>query len=114
MNKMHMHTVIARKKQPAIRLRHMDDGPNGHCRQPRPRYVEAKGKFIAENELVNPFAWCGVQRKFPMAQAHTIPREAGVKLNTPNFQVCLQSKESPIKEKIERSDKRRCIEKWKR
>jgi hypothetical protein len=43
-----MRTGTACKEQLAIRLRHMNGGPNGcHC-QPRPRFAEAEGKSNAE------------------------------------------------------------------
>jgi hypothetical protein len=37
-----------RKEQPAIRLQHMSGGSDSCRRQPRPRFEEAEGKFIAE------------------------------------------------------------------
>jgi hypothetical protein len=76
MNEVYVHMKTARKKQPMIRLRHMEekfggltvpkkghartqhkvptnqladmDGPNVHRRQPRPRYAGTKDKLIAE------------------------------------------------------------------
>jgi hypothetical protein len=47
MNEVYVHTETTRKEQPAICLRHMSDGLDS-CRQPRPRFVEDEGKFIAE------------------------------------------------------------------
>jgi hypothetical protein len=75
-NEVYVHTKIARKEQPAICLRHMEetfggltmpkkgrartqhgvptnqladmDGPNVRCRQPRPRYEGAEDKLIAK------------------------------------------------------------------
>ena len=48
MNKVYVHTKTARKDQLVTRLWHMSGGPN-NCRcQPRPRFMEAEGKFIAE------------------------------------------------------------------
>jgi hypothetical protein len=44
-----VHTWTARKEQPAIRLRHMSGGSDSCRRQPRPRFAEAEGKFIAEH-----------------------------------------------------------------
>jgi hypothetical protein len=44
-----VHTGTARKEQPAIRLRHMSGGSDSCRRQPRPRFAEAEGKFIAEH-----------------------------------------------------------------
>lgn len=70
-------------------------------------YTKMGGKFIVENELVNPFARRGMRRKFPKAQAYVISRDAGVKLYTPDFQGGLQPKKSPIKEKIENSYKKK-------
>ena len=48
MNEVYVHTEIARKEQSTIRLWHTGGGPNGCRRQPIPRFVEAKDKFIAE------------------------------------------------------------------
>jgi hypothetical protein len=76
MNEVYVHMKTARKKQPAIRLRHMEekfggltvpkkrcartqhgvpanqladmDGPNIRRRQPRLRYVGAEDKLITE------------------------------------------------------------------
>jgi hypothetical protein len=76
------------------------------CRcQPRSRYARVEDKFIVESEPVNSFA--RAQKKFPTAQAHAILQEAGVKLDTMGFQGCLQPKESPVKEKIEKSGKKK-------
>jgi hypothetical protein len=51
MNEVYVHTETAHKEQPAICLRHMSGGSN-NCRcQPRPRFVEVEGKFIAELKL---------------------------------------------------------------
>jgi hypothetical protein len=44
-----VHTGTTRKEQPAIRLRHMSGGSDSCRRQPRPRFAEAEGKFIAEH-----------------------------------------------------------------
>jgi hypothetical protein len=120
MNEVHVRLEAARKEQLAICLRQMegrfDDivvqkrerlrtqygvptnhladigGPNSHHRQPRPRYAKVECKFIIENEPINHFAGRGVWRKFPTTQAHAIPREVCVKLDTLGFQGCLQPK----------------------
>jgi hypothetical protein len=43
-----VHMEIARKGQPAIRLRHMSGGlDSSHC-QPRSRFTRLEGKFISE------------------------------------------------------------------
>jgi hypothetical protein len=48
MDEVYAHTEIASKKQPANRLRHMSGGLDSCRCQPRPRFAEAEGKFIAE------------------------------------------------------------------
>jgi hypothetical protein len=48
-NEVYIHTEIAHKEQPAIRLQHMSSGPNNCCSQPRPQFAEGEGKFIAEH-----------------------------------------------------------------
>ena len=48
MSEVYAHTEIARKEQPAIRLRHMGGGPNDCRRQPRPQFAVAEGKSKAE------------------------------------------------------------------
>jgi hypothetical protein len=78
MNEVYVHMKTARKKQPAICFRHMEekfggltvpkkgrartqhgvptnqladmDGPNVRCHQPRPRYAGAEDKLIAETQ----------------------------------------------------------------
>jgi hypothetical protein len=82
-------------------------GLNIHCCQPRPWYTRVEEKFIVESEPVNPFTRRRVSRKFPMAQAHGILQEASVKLDTTCFQGSLQPKESLVKEKIEKSGKKK-------
>ena len=49
MSKVYMHMETACKEQLAIHLWHMSGGSDScHC-QPRPRFAEAKGKFIAKS-----------------------------------------------------------------
>jgi hypothetical protein len=43
-----VHTEIACKEQPVIRLWHMSGGSDSCRRQPRSQFAEAEGKFIAE------------------------------------------------------------------
>ena len=43
-----MYTKTTCKEQPVICLWHMSGGSDNCCRQPRPRFVEVEGKFIAE------------------------------------------------------------------
>jgi hypothetical protein len=45
---------------------------------------------IVANEPVNAFGGHRVWREFPKAQAYTIPRDTGVKIDTLDFQGCLQ------------------------
>jgi hypothetical protein len=73
-------------------------GPYIRRHQPRLQYAEVGGKFIVNNEHVNPFVGRRVWREFPKAQVHVILGDTDVKLDTPNFQGCLQPKRSPIKE----------------
>jgi hypothetical protein len=68
-------------------------GSNSHRLQPGPRHEATEGEFIVETEPINPFAARGVRRKFHLTQVHAIPWEAGVKLDNPEFQGCLQPKE---------------------
>jgi hypothetical protein len=48
MDEVYVHTGIALKEQPTIRLRHMSGGSDNCRRQPRPRFAGEEGKFIAE------------------------------------------------------------------
>jgi hypothetical protein len=49
-------------------------GPYIRRHQPRLQYAEVGGKFIVNNEHVNPFVGRRVWREFPKAQVHVIPR----------------------------------------
>ena len=82
-------------------------GLNVRRYQLRPRYTRVENKFIVESELVNLFARRRVSRKFPTAQAHAILQEASIKLDITGFQGCVQPKESFVKEKIEKSSKKK-------
>jgi hypothetical protein len=48
MNEVQLRKETTHKEQPAICLWHMSGGPTSCRRQPRPRFVEVKGKSIAE------------------------------------------------------------------
>jgi hypothetical protein len=166
MNKVYVHMKTTRKDQPVIRLRYMEekfggqtmrkkgrastqhgvptnqladmDGPNVCLHQPRPWYIGAEDKFIAEyrqhveeqfmvlgdqikalttqisnlcgnNEIGcrNPFIECRMQGHQHLMQAHANRRVSRFKLNTLEFQGCLQFKEFIETEKLEKFNKKK-------
>ena len=48
MDEVYVHTETTCKEQPTICLRHISGGLGNCCRQPRPQFMEAEGKFIVE------------------------------------------------------------------
>jgi hypothetical protein len=59
---------------------------------------KAKEKFIIESEHINPYPGCRVWKEFPMAQAHAISRDIGIKLNTQKEKVKIFDKKKVLKE----------------
>ena len=58
-------------------------------------------KFIVESELANPYAGCGVQKEFRIAQAHAISRDACIKLDTQKEEVKIFDKKRRPREATE-------------
>jgi hypothetical protein len=131
LNEVYVRIEVACKEQPAIHFQHMEEqleamrdqvealttqlsnmgGHNRRRRQPRPRYLGVEDKFIIESELVNPYVGHGVRRRFPTTQAHAIPWEVGVNLDTLKFHSYLQLEEFLATEKNRKiRPKKRCLE----
>ena len=79
MKEVYVHTEIARKEQPTIRLWHMGGGPNGCRRKPLSQFAVAEGKFITETEqhMEEQFVALEDQRETSPTQISNLCRHKG-------------------------------------